>query len=382
MTTLSSLSGCAMRRLWCAKAAHGVLVFAVLLGVRHAPLLAQGQGPSRPALTVTTTEAARVALPIRLAANGTIAAWDEAIVGTETTGLKLVEVQVAIGDQVRRGQVLAVFSSETLEAERDQARAALAEAQAQSDEARGNAVRARSIAGTDALSASQFEQYIANERVAAARTKAAESRLLLAEARLAQTRVIAPDSGLISARQATVGAVPVPGQELFRLIRQAKLEWRAEVTVDELLRIRAGAPVAISVAGGPTVSGRVRVTAPTVDAQSRNALVYVDLPSMTSSAGASLRPGMFARGQFELGASSSLVVPQSSLSMREGFSYVFRVEPDQRVSQLKVQIGRIVGERVEITSGLQGGETLVATGAGFLNDGDRVRVVQSAAPRR
>ena len=124
------------------------------------------------------------------------------------------------------------------------------------------------------------------------------------------------------------------------------------------------------------------MAAPTVDPVSRNAIVYVDLPSMNSQEGASLRPGMFARGQFELGEATTLVVPQSALALREGFSYVFRLESDQRVTQLKVQTGRSSGDKVEIVSGLEGGETLVASGAGFLNDGDRVRISADPAPSR
>lgn len=349
-----------------------------------APAQAQpaAPAPSRPALTVTTTEVVRTSLPTRLTANGSIAAWDEASIGTEATGLRLIEVRAAVGDSVRRGEVLAVFASDTLVAERGQAQAALAQAEAQLSEAAANASRARSVQGTEALSASQLGDFLANERIAQARVESARAQLSLVEARLAQTRVTAPDSGIISARSTSVGSVPAPGQELFRLIRQARIEWRAEVTADELVKIRSRAPVILTVTGGQRVSGRVRVAAPTVDPQTRNAIVYVDLPAMSSPEGALLRPGMFARGLFELGETTSLVVPQAALAMREGFSYVFRIESDQRVSQLKVQTGRVVGDRVEIVSGLQGTETIVANGAGFLNDGDRVRVVPAVAPKR
>ncbi len=199
---------------------------------------------------------------------------------------------------------------------------------------------------------------------------------------MAQTRIVAPDSGIVSARPASVGSVPQPGQELFRLIRQGRLEWRAEVTSDELLRINPGAPAQLDLPGGITISGRVRMLAPLVDLQTRNAVVHVDVPAMNSPDGARLRPGMFVRGRFLLGEISTLVVPQSAIAMRDGFSYVFRIEPDQRVTQLRIQTGRITAERVEIVSGLKGDETLVATGAGFLNDGDQVRVVPAPAGRR
>ena len=122
------------------------------------------------------------------------------------------------------------------------------------------------------------------------------------------------------------------------------------------------------------IKGRVRTVAPTVDSQTRVALVYVDLPASTDMA-APPRAGMFASGSFVLGDTSSLTVPQSALVMRDGFAYVYRLGDDNRVTRLKVQTGRQAGEQTEITSALDANTRLVATGAGFLNDGDLVRVV-------
>jgi len=335
---------------------------------------------SRPALSVSTTAPSREKLTIRLPANGSIAAWDEAPIGTETSGLRLVEVLASVGDVVKKGDLLAVFASATLEAELGQSEAAIQEAQAQLSEARDNATRARSLQGTEALSASQFTQYLSAEQIAAARLQAARAQQQVIQARLAQTRITAPDAGIISARQASIGSVPAPGQELFRLIRQGRLEWRAEVTADELLRIAPGAQAQLSLPGGTSIPGRVRILGPVVDAQTRNAIVHVDLPSMGTQQGARLRPGMFIRGHFELGETSTLVVAQSAIAMRDGFSFVFRIEPDRRVTQVRIQTGRIAADRVEVLSGLKGDETLVASGAGFLNDGDQVRVVPAQSP--
>ena len=336
----------------------------------------------KPALSVSAITPTRETLALRLPANGSIAAWDEAPIGAETAGLRLVEVRASVGDTVRRGDVLAVFASATLEADLAQAEAAVRELEAQWAEARDNAERARKLLGTEALSATQLAQYFSAEQIAAARLQGARAQEQGARARLAQTRVLAPDNGIISARPASVGSVPQPGQELFRLIRQGRLEWRAEVTSGELLRIKPGTPAQIDLPGGIAIGGRVRMLAPLVDPQTRNAVVHVDVAAMNSPEGAWLRPGMFVRGRFVLGESSTLVVPQSAIAMRDGFSYVFRIEPDQRVTQLRIQTGRITAERVEIVSGLKGDETLVASGAGFLNDGDQVRVVPAATGRR
>ena len=332
----------------------------------------------KPALTVTTAMPQRVSLTTRLPANGNIVAWQEASVGAESGGLRLTDVRVNVGDSVRKGQVLATFASDTLGAEAAQARAGLAEAEANAANAAADAERARSLQTTGALSASQINQYLTAERTARARVDAARALFQAQQVRLGQAQVRAPDSGIISARTATVGAVVGNGAELFRLIRQGRLEWRAEVTATELGRITTGTTALVTAASGARLAGRVRTIGPTVDPQTRAALVYVDLTPLPGAASGSARAGMFARGEFDLGATPALTVPQPALVVRDGFSYVYRVNPDNRVSQVKVQTGRFQDTRVEIVSGLAAESRIVASGAGFLNDGDLVRIVNAA----
>jgi RND family efflux transporter MFP subunit len=333
--------------------------------------------PARPALTVTTARPETARLPLRLNANGNVAAWQEALIGSESNGLRLEEVLVNVGDTVKAGQVLARFDAATVQADIAQARAALQEAQANAVAAQGDVARARALASSGALSAQQVAQYEAAGATAAARVAAARATLAQQGLRLKYATVVAPDAGVISARAATVGAVAGVGTELFRMIRRGRLEWRAEVTSGELPRIRPGMKAAVLAADGAEVTGTVRALAPTVDAQSRIALVYVDLPAARVANGA-LRAGMFASGHFDLGESGALTVPQQAVALRDGFAYVFRLNPDSRVSQVKVTTGRRLGERIEIVSGLGPDATIVAGGAGFLNDGDLVRNATAA----
>jgi RND family efflux transporter MFP subunit len=337
-----------------------------------------GTPAPKPALTVTVAKPEATELTVTLAANGNVAAWQEAIVGSESNGLKLAEVRVNVGDVVKKGQVLAVFSPETVQADIAQSRASLAEARATAADAAGNAARARTLQATGALSQQQINQYQTTEQTAKARAEAAEAVLAAQQVRGRNTQVLAPDDGVISARTATVGSVVSAGTELFRLIRQGRLEWRAEVTSAELSRIAVGTQVFVVSASGAQVRGKVRSIAPTVDPQTRAALVYVDLPNVLQNTG--IKAGMFARGDFELGRSSAPTVPQASIVPRDGFNNVFVLQPDNRVSQLKVQIGRRLNDRIEITSALPEGAQIVVQGAGFLNDGDLVRVVAASAP--
>ena len=329
----------------------------------------------KPALTVSTARAQSSRLPRQLTANGNIVAWQEASVGAQANGLVLRDVLVNVGDWVKKDQVLARFAPETVNADLAQAKASLAEAQANATDASANAERARRLQGTDALSPQQTAQYQTAEQSALARVEAAKAMLTAQQLRLAQTQVTAPDHGVISARSATVGAVLPAGTELFRMVRQGRLEWRAEVTAAELNQIKVGTSASVTAASGANLKGRVRVIGPTVDPQSRAALVYVDLPQHPD-----VKAGMFAKGTFELGASQALTVPQQAVVIRDGFSYAFRVNSDLRVTQLKLQTGRRLGTQVEVLEGIKAEDDLVVQGAGFLNDGDLIKVAPALAP--
>jgi RND family efflux transporter MFP subunit len=362
-----------------------IVLLAVVAGVlamrRAADQKAAATPANRPALTVTTAHPASTRLPLRLAANGNVAAWQEAVIGSESNGLRLREVRVNVGDVVKKGQVLAVFDPDVVNADLAQASAALQEAEANAAAAQSDARRARALQSSGAMSEQEVTRYITAERTAVARVASARATQSQQQLRLKYTQVVAPDSGIVSARSATVGAVAGVGTELFRMIRQGRLEWRAEVTASELPRMKPGLKAQVNAASGATVTGTVRKVAPTVDPQSRVALVYVDLPP-SLAADAPLKAGMFAGGQFELGESGALTVPQQAVVVRDGFAYVFRLNTgksaDNRVSQVKVTTGRRLGERIEVVAGLAADALVVVSGAGFLNDGDLVRNVAAA----
>lgn len=354
------------------------LMGVLLSGLVLFTLAAEAQSPAskasepRPAMTVTVTRAQNHNLSQRLTANGAVAAWQEASIGAEIGGLRLTEVRVNVGDQVKAEQILAVFSADNVLAEINQAKAALNEAKAVASEAQANADRARALQPSGVISAQQFNQSLTAEATAKARVESAQATMAVHELRLRQTQVKAPDNGVISARTASVGAVVGLGAELFRLIRGNRLEWRAEMVSTELFHIKPGQKVTIQGAGAGSVTGTVRMVAPTVDSQNRTGMVYVDLPA---NAMQTVKPGMFARGEFEFGSSVAALVPQQSVVLRDGFSQVFVVQADQRVKLYKVNLGRRQGEWLEITSGLLADAQVVVKGAGFLTAGDLVKVV-------
>ncbi|MES2579643.1 MAG: efflux RND transporter periplasmic adaptor subunit [Pseudomonadota bacterium] len=347
------------------------------------------------ALTVNTAKIKRTMLNLTIPANGNIAPWQEAVVGAEVNGLLLNEVLVNVGDTVKRGQILARFASGLVSADLAQASANLAEAKAAAIEATGNASRAKSIQNSGALSTQQIEQYLSAEASTKARVEAAEATLNLQNIKLKQTTVNAPDDGIVSSRTATVGSVAAAGQELFKLVRKGRLEWRAELTSADINKIHIGMKADLTLPDGNILTGKVRAIAPSIDSQTRNALVYVDIPADTAKA------GMYARGIFVLESTEAYTLPADAIVLRDGFAYAMQViaKPSDKnspmqtgglnhiaqIKQIKVNTGRRSGDLVELLD--VDNKTLenhfVASGGAFLADGDTVRVVpksESASP--
>lgn len=326
----------------------------------------------RPALSIQTVQPQAQPWAQALSATGTVAAWQEVVVGAEIGGLRIQELLVRVGDRVRRGQLLVRLSPGTLESDLAATRAGLLEAQVAARDAQAQAERVRPLRGTEALAEQQIDATLAAAQTAQARVAALQARLKADEQRLAYTRITAPDDGVVSKVDAVQGALAAPGGELLRLQRGGRLEWRAEVPASELPRVAAGQTVRLQPSGAAAVQGRVRQVAPTVDAATRNGLVYVDLPAAPQ-----LRAGQFARGELLLGEQTALTLPQSAVLMRDGFAYVFRLDKTQ-VRQQKVVLGARQGDRVAVVSGLAAGTAVAAAGVGFLADGDTVRVVPGA----
>lgn len=308
-----------------------------------------------------------------LTANGNIAAWQEVVIGSELSGQRITKVNVNIGDAVKRGQVLAEINNESIRADLATAKANYAEAKAVLADASINNQRIQQLKNTGAISQQEATKYLTSQSTAQAKLDAAKAQIDSNQIRLSQTQVIAPDNGVISARAATVGSLAQTGQEMFRMIRDDRLEWRAEVTATDLYKLKQGNTVQITSPdpNRPKVTGTVRMIAPVIDPQTRYGLVYVDIPNTDA-----VRMGMFVKGEFDLGEKSAITVPQTAVLLRDGFSYVFIIGKDHRVTQQKVTLGRRLNDRVEILDVAENVK-LVATGTGFLADGDLVKIGQN-----
>lgn len=330
--------------------------------------------PPAAALTVTRAAPQWRQWPATIEATGSIEPWQEAVIGAQLSGMRLVEVRVNVGDEVKRGQVLARFDADMLKADMAQLKANLAQAEATAIQAETNEQRVLKLKSAGSLSKQETLRYQTEATTSRAQQEAVKAQIAAKQLQLRYAEVVAPDDGVISARQATLGAVVASGQELFRLIRQNRLEWRGELTAMQMALTQPGQRVELSLPDGSHAEARLRQLAPSLNPQSRLGIGYADL-----SPGSHARAGMYAAGKLLLNESPALTVPAASVVIRDGRSYVLILQGDAELAPVSLQTvvtGRRQQAEVEIIQGLSESDRIVVDGAGFLNDGDLVRIVQ------
>lgn len=217
-----------------------------------------------------------------------------------------------------------------------------------------------------------------------------EANIKQLKSQLEQTIIKAPCTGLVSKRYVHLGDIATAGKTMFDVVRDGRLELRAQVPEQDLSRVKEGQAVEMQALDGKPLKGVVREISPLVDESSRLGMVRIDIDSDAGKGSnnlqsgnlqsgnlhsGNLHPGNFLRGEILLGSTASLVVPTSALVFKDNHSMVYQVESN-KVQMRFVKTGERDGQRVEILEGLKDGDNVVEKGAGFLKDGDLVRVLK------
>lgn len=328
-------------------------------------------------LAVTLAPVASRELERGLLASGPVTPWEEMQLGVELSGLRVTALHVDVGQQVARGQLLLELDHRTLDSEVRQAEAAHAEAAAGVQLAQVNLKRGEGMAQAKLISAAAFDELRAHLVQAQAREATTRAQRDGVRLRREYATLRAPDAGIVSRRNVQPGQVIAAGAELLALIRQGRLEWRPELPEAELARVQVGDAVRLRDATGASVEGRVRAVSPGVDSAKRTGTIYAELPQP-----AGLKAGAFVEGRVITDASPGLVVPAAAVVVRDGYPYVFTVDAlasdnSGRAHRVRVRTGERVGNLVEVLDGVAAGDRVVVGGAGFLGDGDHVRVVSA-----
>ena len=321
--------------------------------------------------TVTAATVTQINLARTVNASGSVSAWEEVPVAAETGGLTAVAVYVDEGSYVRQGQPLVQMNDVLLRAQlrQQQAQVQLAEANV----ARDNAAldRAQQLKERGFLSQASLDTALANQRSSNANLAAARAALSQTQTQLSQATIRAPVSGLIISRSVTKGQIIAAGTELFRMVRDGRLELDAQVPETELSLVRAGQSAIVASSEAGQTTGSVRIVTPEVNATTRLGLARISL-----SPGAQLRPGMFARADIAVGDQPATTVPTGAVLYRENKPGVFVVNGDSTVHFQPVTILSRTETQTAV-SGVAVGVRVAVDGAGFLNEGDRVNVAQA-----
>ena len=344
-----------------------------------------------PVQTITVSTVVQAPLARALVVNGSLAAWDELPVGTEAGGLAIVQVAVEEGDKVVKGQLLAKLDDSVLKAQYAQAEAAVAQAEAgirkaeaMSGSANSDVRRAKELSKNGYISGQTAEQRETTLTAAQADVNVARQNLATAQAiadervaQLAQTEIRAPADGTISKRMAKLGNVVSVGEQLFRMIRDNRVELQAEVPEMDLPRLKEGQAATVILNDGDTrrFQGEIRLVGATVDPQTRIGMVYVALPEDPA-----LKPGMFVHGEIKTGEADVLQVPAQAIVYKDFKPAVFIVDAGNHAKLRMVETGARMNGQVEIVSGVSAGERVALAGAGYLKDNDLVRVEAPLTP--
>ncbi len=343
---------------------------------RPAPTsVSQVTPPARPVRSVSLVTPRIELWPDSIEAQGNVMPWQETRVGTEIGGLRVLSVLANVGDIVKKGQVLARLNPAPAEAELEAANAQLMEVQGVLAQAVATLERAKRLAPSGGVSQQEMTLYETQKQTAAARLNAARAQVKTQQLRLDSTTLEAPDDGVISARSVAEGAIVQAGSELFRLIRQGRLEWRAEVNGEMLLRLSPGQDVMVKSPLGSEVKGRVRQISPTVDLTTRNGLVYVDLPANTN-----LKAGLHVSGTLAMNKRKALILPSSAVQHDGAERRVFKVGADSKLEAVDVQVGRVKDNQDEITSGLDDRAQVIAKIGPSMKTGELVKVQEAQEP--
>ncbi|ESQ88525.1 hypothetical protein ABENE_15885 [Asticcacaulis benevestitus DSM 16100 = ATCC BAA-896] len=293
--------------------------------------------------------------PVLVSGTGTVSAWQEVAVGAETGGLTAVALLADEGQTVKQGQPLLKMNDVLLQAQ-------LKQAQANYNQSNKAYQRAQTLFQQGYLSAAALDNAEAAKLTTEAAMQTAQTQVNMATVR-------APVSGIITHRTAVLGQNISQGAELFKIVRDGRIELNMEVVETDLKGISAGLPATVTSQSTGPVSGTVRIVTPMVDPSTRLGYARISVPWSSG-----LRPGMFASGTINAGAQNVMLVPQSAIVYNENVPQVYLLGSDNKVHLRKVTVGPTTPTKdIIVRDGVSVGDRVITTGAGFLNDGDAVK---------
>ena len=331
-----------------------VVVVLWFMGVFQTGQIPPGRGPTPAGLTAPDmqAQALRENRPTHYVAVGTVRSRTNATVSAQLNG-RITRVLADAGQTVKAGDLLATLDSREFETRVGQSTSALEAAQSELTDAELNQARMARLLPEKAITQAQMDQADARLRQARANVETAGRRIDEARIVMGYAQVRSPMSGVVESRQASAGDLAFPGKPLFVVHNPRGLRLEASVREGMIARVKPGSAVDVEfTALSTTVAGTVEEIVPSADPVSRAFLVRVSLPVVEG-----LYPGMFGRLNVPLESRPTVLVPREAIS-EVGQLRTVLVLVDGRWVRRYVTLGEGSGDRAEVLSGLDGGETI------------------------
>jgi RND family efflux transporter MFP subunit len=308
----------------------------------------------------------------RIRVTGTIAARRDMPVGVVGEGGAISAIRAEAGQYVRAGQVLAEIDSGVQRAQLAQLEAAVQQADADVRLAQSELDRAIKLVDRGFISKADIDRRTATRDSARARADVARAQVREMRERLARLTIRAPEAGLVLARNVEPGQVVSPGSgALFRIAAGGALELRAEIAEQDMKTLTVGRPVDVTPVGSTTpVIGTIWLLEPVIDVSRRLGTARIALPSDPA-----IRAGGFAVAEIDTQDAIRPVLPQSAVLADQTGSYVYVVDPENKVVRRDVRIGSVSEKGVSILSGLTGKERVIISAGAFVRPGEKVTPV-------
>ena len=307
--------------------------------------------------------------------SGNLQPEKEAVIRAEVSGAVRATFHDA-GSRVGAGTVLAQLDDASVRDSWLSARSAQSTAQTSAEIARRELERQTKLAEVGAIPERELESARRADVAAQSQLADARARLTIAQKQLEDTKVKAPFTGVISDRRVSAGDFVQTGGELFRLIDPTSMRLEASVPASELAAVQVGVPVRFSVNGYPgrTFEGKVSRINPSADPTTGQVRITVSVPNEKQA----LVGGLFAEGRVNAEARNAISAPMGAVDLRGVRPHVLRLRGG-KVERVEVEVGLRdeESERIEITSGVAAGDTLLTGAARGITPGTPVRV---AAP--
>lgn len=344
---------------------QNILLGAALLGaVAYAGLSLSNSGPeivrraepdASMRVTVTTAQEKRVVE--RVSVTGSLVPRQEITVFAEIVNARILSLSADVGDVVRKGDTLAILDTESV-------RLQVTQMEAEYAKARDEFARVNSIKDTGAVSKSLITEK--KNAMDAMKARLEEARLALR-----RTVIIAPETGVVFERRATIGGLANSSDALFRIARDGEIEAELRVPEEAASRVQPTAAVSLSVSGiAEPLTGSVRLVSPRIDATDRSAPVRVAIP-----ADAGLKFGGYVHGDIALDAITALAVPATSIQRDAAGAFVWTVEAEGRIARQPITL-RLRQDDFALVTGVTPQQRIVVRAGSLISLGDVVTTVE------